>query len=478
MKSHLKFFIKMWLVSPLRAFLLSRRGAPVRKEGWDKRLLIVNLEGMGDLVFFTSVLKHYKKRYPEKEIWLLLKGGFGVEQFFAGKIVDKIETINYRKFATDPFYGLKFLNKLRRVGFETVINHDFCAAEILGKMLVLELGAKNVIGYEGMSIEWEKPFDVQQERNLKIVKEKLFPRFTKIIPAIKDPESKERLRSAIEHYIAIYEGVTGSKESEYATILPLRGEDDDTELDDLLKKFNLEKNKYVLFNVNTTTSYRSWPLFRFSKVAEFLDTKGITVVLMGSSAADIAVAGEFQKVYWPKAVNIAGKTSLRDLANLVYGSFFTFANDTSVVHFAIAIEKPSICIAGGGQFGCFANYGYSDINHWLWKKTACYFDDWHCHRGLPPGAPAPCVEAVPFSAALVKVESLVDYLEKNKSYPREKFSPNFPASMPGAYSETPYPASTPIFSAASHPSLLEIPQGIPSSGRTPFAQKSRHVATE
>ena len=62
-------------------FLVSMSACEANTSGWENRLLIINLEALGDLIVFTSVLKHYKKRFPEKKIYLLVKKGFGVEEF-------------------------------------------------------------------------------------------------------------------------------------------------------------------------------------------------------------------------------------------------------------------------------------------------------------------------------------------------------------------------------------------------------------
>ncbi len=431
LRSYLKFIVKMKIVAPLRSLFLRFRAADVNKEEWEKRLLLVNLESLGDMILFTSVLKHYKKRFPDHRVYLLIKAGTNFEKVIDKNFVDEVLTVDYRTFAVNPFYGAAFINRLRQIGFAQVVSHDFSAAEIIGKMIATEVGAKEVVGYGGMDIEWKKPFDIQQKKNLQIIKTKIFPRFTKIIRSIdKDAEPNTRLRNAISHYRAIYEDFAGAKESDYATTIAVSSDNSE----DTLKKFGLEKNKYVLFNLNATMFYRRWPLFRFSKIAEFLEEQGIAVVLMGA-AVNVARAEEFQKTYWSKSVNLAGKTSFPDLINLVRNSMLVFANDTSAIHLAVALRKPSICIAGGGQFGAFTNYGYSDINHWLWQKTDCYFDDWHCSRVLAPNTPAPCIEAVPLWAAFEKVKSLLEYIDKNKSYPLEKFSPEVDGKMPSPKNE-------------------------------------------
>src|SRR5690348_15574576 len=99
MKSNLKFFIKRGVIA-IRAFLLFFHAAPVNTTGYDRRLLIINLEGMGDLIVFTSVLKHYKKRFPDKKIYLLVKDGAGIGEVIKGIFVDEVIAVPYRKFST------------------------------------------------------------------------------------------------------------------------------------------------------------------------------------------------------------------------------------------------------------------------------------------------------------------------------------------------------------------------------------------
>lgn len=424
--SYLKFVLKR-TVSAVRSFLIFFLAAPVNVDRWAGRILIVNLQALGDLVIFTSVLKHYKKRFPDKKIYLLIKTGIGLEKFLISQFADEIIALNYRKFAVNPFYGVAFINHLRRIGFEQVINHDFSASEIMGKIISVELGARKVIGYEGLASEWRVPFDFQQKKNLKIVKEKILPRYSKIIKSIDlDGPIRGRLPSAVSHYVAIYEGATGFKEDDYSLDLggAARGSSG------ILQKFGLVAGRYAIFNVSASVSYKRWPLFRFSKVAEEIRGHGIKTVLVGSKK-DRGLGDKFVRCYGADFMNLSGQTPLlRDLVELAENCLFIFTNDTSLTHFAIALKKPSICLAGGGQFGMFQNYGYADINKWLWKKTDCYFDSWRCGRGLPTGVPAPCVAAVPLSVALEATKSLLKYLGADRVYPGENFCSEFEIKIP------------------------------------------------
>ncbi len=404
----------MRIVSPLRSVFLSLKKPPVNKSGWEKRMLIVNLEALGDLIVFTSVLKLYKKSFPDKKIFLLVKSGIGLEKFFAGNFVDEVITVNYRKFAVNPFYGSQFIRELRGIGFETVINHDFSAAEILGKTLSTELGAKNIIGYEGLGIEWREPFDFQQSKNLTIVKEKIFPKFTKLIPSIdKNIIPTDRLKSAVRHYAAIYEGVTGMAAADYSTFLPRPPKPEESEI---LKKFGLSEESYVALGVGASVPYKRWPVFNFGKVVELLTERGLKTVLVGARG-DSPTASELKNIYFPAAIDLTGRTSLGELIAILGNSKFIFTNDTSLVHFAVALRKPSICVTGGGHFGMFANYGYPGKNRWLYKKADCFFDSWRCGKGLADGEPSPCLAAVAITMALDEVRMLLENLDTQGGFP-------------------------------------------------------------
>lgn len=419
-ESYLKFFIKRG-AGALRSFFLFLRAAPVNVSGYEGRMLIINLEAMGDLVIFTSVLKHYKKRFPDKKIFLLIKDGMGMEEVFKN-FVDEVLTVQHRKFAVDPFYGFQFINKLRRIGFSRVINHDFTVPEIIGKIIAVSVGAKEVIGHEGQEMEYQKPHDIQQKKQIKFIREKVLPRYTKLVLSIPEDTGKEgTLASILQQYVGIYEAATGFKEEEYATTLP--GFDSDGRTKAVVQK----SGSYAVLNINCNAPCRTWPAERFAKIAQFLVGEGFKIALVGSRG-EFARVKEFQEncgVPRSSIKNLAGETSFREMAALVKHCALVVSNDTSTIHVAIALKKPSLGISGGGKFGLSVLYGYKDINIWVYKRTECYNDNWHCAFSVPYNMPSPCVAAVTTEMVLEKLQSLVAYLRQTDSYPREKFRVRF-----------------------------------------------------
>jgi ADP-heptose:LPS heptosyltransferase len=394
---------------------------------YEKRMLIVNLEGMGDLIVCTSVLKHYRKRFPDKKIFLLIKAGTGLEEVVRNSFVDEVIVVSYRKFSFDPLYGFRLINQLRRIGFSTVINHDFSASEIMAKIISISCGAPEVIGYAGQRIESEKPNSVQQEKHLRLIGKKILPQYTKVIPSLRADWVRDgRLPSEAEYCVDMYEAITGVKEDDYALELPTPDAPEQAEKS--LGKFGLKKGTYVILNINSSVPMKSWPPDRFVTVVKFLADRGLTIAAIGSKSESARV-NKFAEDAGIPIKNLAGETSFRELVALVQNCLLVFANDTSTPHIAIALKKPSLCVAGGGQFGVSTDYGYKDINVWAYQRTPCYFDNWRCVHGVPRGAASPCVAAVTVEEVLEKLQALLAYLEATKNYPREAFSVNFDADV-------------------------------------------------
>lgn len=415
----------MRLVAPARLFLLAFFGARVNKENWDKRLLIINLEALGDLVSFTSVLKHYKNRFPNKRIFLLVKEGLGAEDVIPGGMVDEIFTLKYKRFSVDPFYGVAFISSLRGIGFEKVINHDFSASEPHGKVIAVNLGAGKAIGYEGSGLEFILPFDSLQLHTLRYLADKVYPKYTDLIPAISRgmPEA-DCLPSAFNHYVAIYEGATGFREKEYAPVLVVGEKDKNTALATLEQGGLSAGEKYAVVNLSAGWAARLWPIDRFVRVVRLLKDFGFTPVLVGSPS-EKRLGKYFAQEYADRVVNLIGKTTIGELIAVIEQSSLVLTNETSTAHFAVALKKPSVCITGNGHLGRLSLYGYRDINKWVYKKVNCLHDNWRCLITAPPGKPSPCIDAVTVDSVIETTEGLLEYLDTAQSVPIEKFSPTF-----------------------------------------------------
>ncbi len=414
LRSYAKFFIKVRIVGALRSLFLFFAPGTINRDGWEDRMLIVNLESLGDLVVFIGVLKHYKKRFPARKIFLLIKAGTGFEAIAKGNFADEVITADTKRFSRDSAYGASLIRQLCGIGFKTVINQDFSAAEIMAKIISVNLGAEEVIGYAGMGLEFRSPFDPNQRAGVAYAAHSLVPKYTKLIPT-QDPEppANGELASALNHYIAIYEQATGFHESEYAMTLPIP----------TANSSDAAEGKYVFMSAGSSVPYKEWKIEYFAEVARQFHDAGFRIIVAGVKN-DAERYRQLEELCNFPIDNRTGKTSFIDYLNLINGAAAVFTNDSSAVHVAVAFQKPSLCVTGGGQFGMFANYGYSDRNFWAYQKTPCYGDNWMCHLSIPHGEMAPCLAAIKLNDVLAKVDVVISLAKQSTLSAGEFFRGN------------------------------------------------------
>jgi ADP-heptose:LPS heptosyltransferase len=100
-------------------------------------------------------------------------------------------------------------------------------------------------------------------------------------------------------------------------------------------------DRYAVLLPGTNWLTKRWPVERFkSMVAPLRDRFGLKSVVAGSPGeVDLAerVAG---------GINVAGKTTLRQLVALLQGAELVIANDSGPMHIAAALGKPMVTLFG------------------------------------------------------------------------------------------------------------------------------------
>jgi len=423
--SYLKHVFKTRIVRWARLALLFLFGGNANREGWEKRTLFVHLGGFGDLAVMTSVLKHYKKYWPDRSIYLLASKSSGADARLFGGAIDRVIHIDYPAFTKDPRYGARFVRMLRIIGFKAVVNHDPSIGEIIGKMIALEVGAEAVVGYEGMGHQIEKPLDLHMKKNIEFVARTLFPRYTKVVSRIdRGMDLSKRLPNVIRHYRAIFEALTGGTEKDFSTTLSVATEWESKAFE-VLRKNRIEPGIYCLFNIGASTLNRVWEPEKFAEVASYLADANVPIVVVGSKT-DRALVERMRAHYLGPLCDLTGAVAMADSVALVKRARFVLSNDTAPVHAAVALQKPSITILGLGHFGYISLYGYSDINHWVYaERPECLCDNWRCNNDVAGDAPAPCIAAIPAATVIDAIGGLLRYLESNARCPLQTFKTEF-----------------------------------------------------
>lgn len=91
--------------------------------------------------------------------------------------------------------------------------------------------------------------------------------------------------------------------------------------------------------------------------------------------------------------NLAGMTSIRELVECIRRADVVLAADSAPAHLAIALRRPSVCVAGGGHPGRFIPWGDPSRNAAVTLGMDCYGCNWACHF-----ASVRCIEEIPSEA--------------------------------------------------------------------------------
>jgi len=425
--SFFKFFLRVEIIGRIRALLLACFSVKTNREGWEKRILIVYLQSIGDVVVFSSVLQHYQKAFPGHRITLLIKAGLGVEKL-VNPWVDTIMGLQYRKFALNPFYGRSMINQLKGIGFHTVICQDHAPAEINGKIISLSIGAARTVAYEGFGIGLRNPFDGNIKRNVRYAVHALHPRFTLLVPSIDKDLPPGSCRSIVEHYMHFFNQITHERFEQYATHVHIDAEDAEIARH-LLEEAEIHAGAYVVLNLGSNAAWRNWPVERFAEVSKHaFASRQIPIVLLGASGQEY-LGDAFQRIYSGRVLNLIGRIGIVQTAAIIRTCLLVLTNDTSTVHFAVACKKPSICILGGGYANAMAYYGYHAINIWVRKPIHCFGDNFQCAAQLKKREIAPCIRAVGVAQVSESLMALLAYLDRNSIPQQEPFLPSYFSSI-------------------------------------------------
>lgn len=97
-------------------------------------------------------------------------------------------------------------------------------------------------------------------------------------------------------------------------------------------------------------SSKRWPVKYFAEVAKHLVQQNTAVWLFGGSS-DQSICDEINALTQQNCTNLAGKTSLTEMIDLMALTDQVITNDTGLMHVAAALDKPLIAIFGSSSPG-------------------------------------------------------------------------------------------------------------------------------
>jgi lipopolysaccharide heptosyltransferase I len=287
-----------------------------------RRILIIKPSSPGDIIHALPVLHGLRHRYPAAHIAWLVATPFA-ELIEVDPALNEVIRFDRKRFGflgrslriTGEF--LAFLKGLRERDFELVIDLQ---GLFRSGFLAMATGARTRIGFaDAREMAW------------------MF--YTDRIPR------QEADAHAADRNYAVGR-MLGFDGAALDFSIPLAEADHDAARA-LLRESGIDAGRpFAVLVPGTRWETKRWPADRFGQVArELRDRRGICSVLVGGRddipAGEVAVAASEGA-----AINLCGRTTLRQVAALIEAASLVVTADSTPMHLAAALKRPLVALFG------------------------------------------------------------------------------------------------------------------------------------
>ncbi|MGV1098492.1 lipopolysaccharide heptosyltransferase I [Thiovibrio sp. JS02] len=290
-------------------------------------ILIVKTSAIGDVIHTLPALNALRRKFPEARIdWLVEEaasdvviGHRAVNKVLVSKRKSWLKALKQGRFFA-AYAGFRdFLRELQATEYDLLI--DFQGLLKSGIFVGLAR-AKRKVGFGRGMEHAECSYLFLNER----------------IPSV--PMDQHAAMRELQLLAAI-----GVESAEMVFDFPV-GDLQRREIARLLEEAGVDLAKpLVAINPMTTWKTKHWFDERFAAVADHLSARGLAVVFSGGPG-DVAAIEGIRAAMREKAVNFAGKTTLKGLAALYERAALLITTDTGPMHLAAAVDTPVIALFG------------------------------------------------------------------------------------------------------------------------------------
>lgn len=309
------------------------------------RILVINLGGIGDLLLSTPALKALRQRYPHADITLLATSG-AADIIKDASYVTSIRVFDMHLGGMAGLKHLKALLELRRNRFDLAINMRTLVSNVSAlKMRILFgiIGARLTAGRntEGRG----RFFDVKvDETSVGHMYERDY-----------DIELVKKL---------------GAKASDIKIDFVISAGDRERVQRIVQEESIAEKDILIGIHPGGRLS-RRWPIERFIEVTRKIGDAVTCSFVVTGDARERPLAEKVIQSSRVRAVNMAGRLTLKELGALMERCSLFITNDTGAMHIAALLNVPTVAICGPGSLVRFDPRVIFPKAIVLYKKVPC-----------------------------------------------------------------------------------------------------------
>lgn len=294
-----------------------------------KDILVIRTAYIGDVIMTLPLLKPLKKRFKRARI-AFLTGTKAAEVLVNNPYVDEIITY-------DPFwfYPSKkgeypgFIRELRKRRFDLVIEArgDIREITLLAWPLKARYRVSYGVGGGGFLLTHAVPH--------------------------------EKVNHRVDYHLGIarFLGCDASA-AEWGIYLT---EDEQKKVKELLSREGADLNRPIVgIHPGSRKELKCWSPGGYAKIGDYLTEQGYTVLLTGAPD-EVQLVDKVKSLMKGKAIFLAGKTTLRELAGVIGRCSLFVCNDSSPMHIAAAMKTPTVAIFGPSKSIDTGPYGKGHI---------------------------------------------------------------------------------------------------------------------
>lgn len=303
-----------------------------------KRILIVNVNWVGDVLFSTPFIRAVRESYPKSYIACLLHPRC-IEMLEGNPCLD--EVIIYDEEGTHK----SLLGKLRLISFLRKRHFDaaFLLHRSFTKALIARLaGVKELIGYPTKN------------------------RLMLLTKAIEEPSEEIH---KVEYFLNLARAA-GMKIKNNSYEFFIKESDRDFIKEALRKSGVNDKDLLIAICPGGNWDPKRWPKENFAKLADILIERfGAKVVITGARK-DVKLAEDIKGMMKNSPIIMCGATTLKQLGALLERANLVIANDTGPMHIAVAMKAKVIALFGPTSPEITGPYGSGNYRV-IFKNDLC-----------------------------------------------------------------------------------------------------------
>jgi len=291
-----------------------------RKKNNFKRILIVRSDRIGDVVLSTPVMKAMRTAYPAAHI-AVMASPYTKEIVEDSPYVDEVIIFDKAKEHRGMAASVKFALYLRKKHFDVA--------------LILNPSNRVHVLMFFSAIPRRVGFDRKWGFLL-----------TDRIKHTKQNGEKHEIEYCLD-----FVRYLGIEPNDRIPFMPIKNESE-VWAEELFRQERIsKKDKLLAIHPSASCPSRIWPSERFAQVANRLIQKHGLKVIVVAGPHDACRAEKVAKNIHGQVLNLAGKTSLSQLASVAKRCLLFISSDSGPAHIASAAGVPVLCLFGRSQRG-------------------------------------------------------------------------------------------------------------------------------